>query len=108
MKRYILYAGQGWRKNIFIKEDDSMSMNMDSSYLFEQMFGVANVAKNVANSKQYQTVVKSMMTAGRFRKFVGYTGVKFAPYSAEAHKPLPLRAYCDSYYKIFRRIMKCL
>ena len=35
--------------NIFIKEDDSMSMNMDYSYLFEQMFGVSNVAKNVAS-----------------------------------------------------------
>lgn len=69
-----------------------MAMNMDYSYLFEQMFGVSNIAKDVAsggnmvkmsdlsspsvqsqlkaagidtNSKQYQTVVKSMMTASR-------------------------------------------
>ena len=26
-----------------------MSMNMDYSFLFEQMFGVSNVAKNVAS-----------------------------------------------------------
>lgn len=27
MKRHILYAGQGWHKNIFIKEDDSMDVS---------------------------------------------------------------------------------
>ena len=48
MKQHILYAGQGWRKNL-VKDDDGMSMNMDYSYLFEQMFGVSNVAKNVAS-----------------------------------------------------------
>lgn len=69
-----------------------MSMDMNYSYLLEQMFGVSNTAKDVAsggnmlklsdlsspsvqsqlkaagidtNSKQYQTVVKSMMSANR-------------------------------------------
>lgn len=75
-----------------IKEVIVMSMNVNDSYLFELMFGVSNTAKDVAsggnmvkmsdlssasvqsqlkaagidtNSKQYQTVVKSMMTASR-------------------------------------------
>ena len=80
-----------------------MSVNMDYSYLFEQMFGVSNVAKSVAsggnmvkmsdlsspsvqaqlkaagidtNSKQYQTVVKSMMTAGRGGGYFTIQGIK--------------------------------
>lgn len=80
-----------------------MSINMDYSYLFEQMFGVSNIAKDVAsggnmvkmsdlsspsvqaqlksagidtNSKQYQTVVKSMMTAGRGGGYFTIQGIK--------------------------------
>lgn len=80
-----------------------MSVNMDYSYLFEQMFGVSNVAKEVASggnmikmsdlssssvqqqlkaagidtgSKQYQTVVKSMMTAGRGGGYFTIQGIK--------------------------------
>lgn len=80
-----------------------MSMNVDYSYLFEQMFGVSNTAKDVAtggnmvkmsdlsspsvqsqlkaagidtNSKQYQTVVKSMMTAGRGGGYFTIQGIK--------------------------------
>ena len=80
-----------------------MSMNMDYSYLFAQMFGVSNVGKNAAsrgnmvkmsdlssssvqaqlkaagidtNSKQYQTVVKSMMTAGHGGGYFTIQGIK--------------------------------
>lgn len=80
-----------------------MSVNVDYSYLFKQMFGVSNIAKDVAsvgnmvkmsdlsspsvqaqlkaagidtNSKQYQTVVKSMMTAGRGGGYFTVQGIK--------------------------------
>lgn len=80
-----------------------MPMNVNYSYLFEQMFGVSNIAKDVAsggnmvkmsdlsspsvqsqlkaagidtNSKQYQTVVKSMMTAGRGGGYFTIQGIK--------------------------------
>lgn len=80
-----------------------MSVNVDYSYLFKQMFGVSNTAKDVAsvgnmvkmsdlsspsvqvqlkaagidtNSKQYQTVVKSMMAAGRGGGYFTVQGIK--------------------------------
>lgn len=80
-----------------------MSMNVNYSFLFKQMFGVSNTAKDVASggnmvkmsdlsspsvqsqlkaagidtsSKQYQTVVKSMMTAGHGGGYFTIQGIK--------------------------------
>lgn len=80
-----------------------MSMNVDYSFLFEQMFGISNTTKDVAsggnmlkmsdlssasvqaqlkaagidtNSKQYQTVVKSMTTASRGGGYFTIQGIK--------------------------------
>lgn len=80
-----------------------MTMNMDYSYLFQQMFGVANTGKNTASggrmvkmsdlssptvqaqlkaagidtsSKHYQNVVKSMMAAGRGGGYFNIQGIK--------------------------------
>ena len=101
MKRHILYAGQGWHKNIFIKEDDVMSKITDYSFLFQSMFGTKSTkgtsiigsfqlsqlnsgsiqaqlkaAGIDTNSKQYKAAIKEMMQNGNGAMYTNIQCIK--------------------------------